>query len=121
MALQGESLVGLEIKSTQLCPPPQECNPQQFLSLMLSTLSAACHSDHIRISTSHYSSDLLQVSRSQLGLCILLSLPLLSGGLPCDLSSLMGPTKAIDFHFVQIFLFGRKNGIDYFQALYTQS
>lgn len=38
---------------------------------------------------------------------------------PCDLSSLMSPTKGIDFHFVQFFFFFCKDGSDYLQTLYT--
>lgn len=115
--------MGLEIKFTHLRTPPlQECSPRAFLTLMRvhTTSLAVCHNYHVRINTSLRLQWLpLQVSSFGLWLWILLSLPFSAGGFPCDLSSLMSPTKGIDFHFVQFFFFFCKDGSDYCQTLST--
>ena len=78
MALQCESLVGLEIKSAQLRASLQECSPHAHAVPALQSLTLAMEAFLLVITPMAA----VQVSRSQLQLCILLCLSFQSGGLP---------------------------------------
>lgn len=105
-AFHCENLVEfLEVKPMNMCHPFQYCSFQKFLKLAHTQPPAIHQSYHLNIPTSLWLQwILLQVSRSQLQLCGFACLSRFGGGsLPCNLSSLMSPRKAIDFELSHFF------------------